>query len=239
MRMNPLRLMLVGCLVGCLAGFQLRSADAAVSLSDLIDSAGSIVVDGSLMFDQFSYSATNESPPATGVLVDGYTDAFGNLGIRIHGGFSDSPGGGDSLATLSYRVSTIDPGSALSGALLAGNPAAVGIGSYTVDATLSGVAAGLSIFDISPGSNTHLLDSLSLPSPLSTVDVALSLKGSSTAGGVTLSFIDQTYTQTDAVVPEPSSLVIWTGTLMLFGIVLPLSQRQWRLRSLSSVKVKR
>ena len=67
------------------------------------------------------------SAPADRVLIDSVTDALGNYGIRVHGGFSDSPGGGDSLALLNYRVSTIDPTSGISGALLAGNPAAYAV----------------------------------------------------------------------------------------------------------------
>ena len=240
MKMMPLRhLLTICCLVGSLAVLGTRNVSGAVSLSDLISSSGSVVVGGSLLFDQFSYSGTNESAPADRVLIDSVTDALGNYGIRVHGGFSDSPGGGDSLALLNYRVSTIDPMSGISGALLAGNPAAVGIGSYSVSETLSGVPTSLSIFDIAPGGPTHLLDTMTLPSVLSSINVALSLNGSSTAGGVTLSFLDQTFTQTDNVVPEPSSLVIWLGTLMLVGVVVPLTRRQLQNRSLAKSPVSR
>ena len=157
-------------------------------------------------------------------------DAFGNWGIRLVGGMTDIAGGGASTFELGYRVATLDGGgimaAGISAASLAGNPVAIGEGSFTITESFDGIPTTLTIFDQAPG-GTKLLDSMNLPSILSSLNVQLSTVADAISGGATASFIDQTFAvKSDNVVPEPASYVIWLGTLALFGII-PFSYRRW------------
>jgi len=228
--MNSSRTWLLACVLGfaTLIGGA-RSAIGAVSLSDLVNNSGQILVGGSLLFDQFSFTTSGLMPDGDRINIDGVSDSLGNYGLRVHGGFSDFGGDGDSILNINYRVSSITPGMGLSGATLAGNPVVVlGNGSFTITESFAGIPTALQIYDSVPGS-TDFLDSFQLPSIMSSLNVALSLVGSAGSGAVTASFVDQTFEQTpDGVVPEPSSIMIWLGTMMLFGIV-PVTYRRWHV----------
>jgi hypothetical protein len=196
-----------------------RTSLAAVELSELLVDGASFAVGENLVFDEFTFSSTNNMPSAGGLLVESYEDAFGNFGIRIVGGMSDAASGGPSTIDLGYRVSTLGGMGLLSAAVSAGNPVVFGEGSFTITESFSEFPTTLTIFDLEPG-GTKLLDSADLPSALSSLNVQLSVVADATAGGATASFIDQTFTVgSDNVIPEPASLAIWFGTLMLFGVV--------------------
>src|SRR5690606_30081262 len=104
-------------------------------------------------------------------------------------------------------------------------PAVFGEGSFTITESFEGIPTTLTVFDLEPG-GTKLLDSASLPSSVTSLNVELSVVADATKGGATASFIDQTFEVGE--IPEPASVVIWLGTLLLFGIV-PLMHRQGRL----------
>jgi hypothetical protein len=195
-----------------------RPASAAVSLADLINNSSSVIVGGTMVFDQFTYSATVGMPSANGILVDALVNGSG---IRVQGGFDDFAGGGPSVVDITYRVSTLDPGLTFSAATLMGNPVIIGTGDFTITQTFAGVPTSLSIFDTVPGSS-HYLSTLDLPSGLSSLNVALSIAANATTGAGTASIVDQSF----GVVPEPNSAAIWLGTLMVCGVV-SMTVRRW------------
>jgi hypothetical protein len=202
-----------------------RPAGAAIELSELLVDGASLAAGDNLVFDQFTFSSTGQMPSAQGLLVDVYDDAFGNIGIRIVGGMTDSAGGGASTIELGYRVSTVGEFSILSAAVAAGNPAVFGEGSFTITESFAEIPTTLTVFDVQPG-DTKLLDSAAFPSLLPSLNVHVSAVADATAGGATASFIDQTFDVGE--IPEPASLVIWFGTLMLFGLV-PMMHRHGKL----------
>jgi hypothetical protein len=207
------------------AMFAAQPARAAVALTELLEDGASLAVGDNLVFDEFTFSSTGNMPSPAGLIVDAYEDAFGNLGIRIVGGMSDAVGGGASTIDLGYRVTAEGELSILSAAVAAGNPAVLGSGSFTITESFSEIPTTLTVFDIEPG-DTKLLDSATLPSSLSSLNVQLSVVADASNGGATASFIDQTFDVGE--IPEPASLVIWLGTLMLLGIV-PLMHRHGKL----------
>jgi hypothetical protein len=233
---NPVRRFFGTSAVFLLSVCLMSPAHAAVDLVDLLVPDASLLVGDSLVFDQFSYSSTGSMTSAAGVKVATITDAAGNFGIRFVGGFSDlasSPGA--STANFTYRVSATGGSLGLTEAMLMGNPASAGLGSMTITQSFAGIPTTLQIFDIQPGS-IDLVDSAAFPSALSSVNVALSLVGDATTRGVTASFIDQTYTQSSQnVIPEPASVVIWLGTLLVCGI-LPLTYRRWGAQPVAAAK---
>jgi hypothetical protein len=202
-------------------------SQAAIELTELLVDGATLAAGDNLIFENFTYSSTNNMPSPAGVLVEPYQDFFGNWGIRVSGGFTDAAGGGASTLELGYRVSAVDGmgilGAGISAATLAGNPVAIGEGSFTITEAFEGIPTTLTIFDQAPGT-TKLLDSIDLPSILSSLNVQLSVEANALSGGATASFIDQTF-DVD-VVPEPASFVIWLGTLAVFGLV-PLTYRRW------------
>ena len=199
--------------------FLSSSANAAVELTELLSPGGSLAVD-TLLFDQFSFSSDGSMPSSSGVIVDTITDASGNVGIRVTGGFSDTTAtAGPSSMELNYRVSTTN-GSNITGATLAGNPAVIGEGKFTVTESSDGFEMSLVVFDSVPG-QTDLLESISLDGTSSSLDISLSLVGDVTEGAGTASFVDQTFAQGmggNNVVPEPASILIWGGTLLLGAV---------------------
>ena len=101
----------------------------SISLADLINNNGSIT-NGDKLFDEFTYLATGDMPPAEGVNIAPWTDAAGNFGIVIQGGFGDLYGNGyddgSSDALLSFRVTALDQNKWISDAHIEGNPYAWG-----------------------------------------------------------------------------------------------------------------
>ena len=207
-------------------------SQAAISMSELIESGGS-VVSGDKQFDEFSFSSTGDMPPATEVGVDPILDFYGNYGIRLFGAFLDHPGGGASLMNVGYRVSTLDPEMVISGSLLQGNPTAILSGSVVITSTMSGEGE-LAIYDQIPGS-TKASDEIMFDSTVSELDVAVQLVGDATGdpSAITVSFIDQSFSQ--SVVPEPASVAVWLGMAFLVCVVPAL----WRRPQLLKLRIRK
>lgn len=198
---------------------------AGVALSDLITNGGS-VVSGDKLFHQFSYSYTGDMPKGDSVLVSSVQNS-GQYGIRFFGGFDDLSGGGPSTATLSYRVSVMNPNLGITGSTLSGNPAVLKSGFFTIEASFASLppSKNLMIYDKVPG-GTQLVDDVVFDSVYPSMEVKINMTGDSTSdrGAVTMSFADQTFTQ--GVVPEPTSLLIWMGSALLVGMVTVLYRRR-------------
>jgi len=188
-------------------------AARAVPLNTLT-SGGSITC-GDKLFNNFTYSASGDMPAGSGVNVVCKTVA-GNLGLEFQGAFGDtptSPGGSDAL--ISYIVTVTDPRFVITDAHIYGNPAILppgGTGIMSVTDTFHPDAPNImSIFDIKPDFPNQLSDFTTFATGYKTLHVQKDIFGFALRGFATMSFVDQTYSQTG--VPEP-------GTLGLLGIGL-------------------
>jgi hypothetical protein len=208
---------------------QAQLAQAAVSLADLIATNGSLMVGGSLLFDQFSYSKTGLAPSASSVNVVTLADAGASrYGLRFVGGFQDAPGDGYSSFIVGYRVTAQGNTQVIPAAHLAGNPSLFGndaSGWISISKSFAGMPEKvLNIYDISPD-KTKLVDSAELPLQLPSLNVQVDGVLNANSGGASLSLVDSTFQTTTAAVPEPSSVLVWALT-MLVGGALVVSHRR-------------
>jgi len=183
----------------------------AVPLSTLIP--GGTKTWGDKLFSDFSYSRTGDMPTSLYVNVDCITVA-GNLGLRFQGGFVDAPGDYySSDAVISYTVTVTDPRFVITDAHIYGNPQLLppsGKGIISVVDTFTSDAPNtMSIFDIKPGSSFQNSDFTIFATGHTTLHVQKDIYGFATGENsyATLSFIDQTYSQSTTV-PEPSTVVL-------------------------------
>ncbi|MFV2068468.1 MAG: PEP-CTERM sorting domain-containing protein [Pirellulales bacterium] len=218
-------LVVASCLTSTIA-----NAQESVPLSELLD--GGSIGSGDKLFDQFSYSASGDMPDSTGVNVIPIVDDDGNFGIRFQGAFLDlysTDGDRGSDALIGFTVSVTDPERLISDAHLMGNPNLLGadVGSISVTETFGFDATGahqLNIFD-DEGAGTLLRDWTLFDQPRSALIVLKDINAfAAEQGSVTLSFVDQTFSQIGTpVVPEAS-----TGLLMLLGLATLAATRRAR-----------
>jgi hypothetical protein len=188
-----------------------QSSSAAVALSDLIAGNDSFA-SGDLVFDQFSFTGLGGINNSIDINVHAINGSDGSPGIRFQGGFSDLPGNGPSGFTISYVVTAAG---LIDHTTLLGNPIAILSGLGTMTSMLGGDT--LKIFDNADTGMTDLLVSADLSSPATSFAVQLDfLAEAGGVGGVTASFVDQTFSG-GGVVPEISSLGTWL-TLMMGGV---------------------
>jgi hypothetical protein len=170
-------------------------------------------VAGDKSFSNFTYTSSGDFPVASDVNVTpGYESTTGNYGIEFSGGFLAFSS--LSSATLGYTVTVTAPGLLISDVHLSGNPDVIGVvGSMIVNESFKQDPTTLQISDINGtkvGSDASNLNGL-----YSSLDVTKVITGTPgvTAPGIpTISFIDQTFSQT--AVPEPGTLVLLlTGAL--------------------------
>ncbi len=212
--------MVTGLLAGLVA---IPAAHGGVQLSDILADSLS-VTSGDKVFDQFSFQATGDMPDAANIEIIPITDASGNFGIRVFGGFVDHTTSiGNSTLSLGYRVTPTGAALAIDGASLQGNPSILIDGMATVTQSFSGLPDTLIIFDGPNG--TDLADATAFASLQSelTVDVLVDLAAGEAP--VTASFVDMTFSQS-AVIPEPASWLVWLMTMLLVGII-PTVYRRW------------
>jgi hypothetical protein len=195
------------------------STPAPVLLSTLVNNPSASYTVGDKKFTGFSYLATGDMPPATGVNVAAILDDAGNYGIRFQGAFVDlpsSPGGSDAL--INYIVETTDPLKLISDAHLAGNPTLLGTqGSISVVETFLPLGQNgeytMRIFD-DESVGQKLTDQTIFATPVKRLSVQKDILVIATPQSqtVTMSFVDQSFSQ--VTIPEATTI-----TLALIGLV--------------------
>jgi hypothetical protein len=199
-----------------------------VLLSTLVVQGATIVV-GDKTFGGFTYSITGDMPPAPLVNVIPIQDDAGNFGIRFQGAFIDTTGAvGGSDALITYNV-TAGFNRLISDAHLEGNPARLGtLGSMSVVETFLPVGAQgqntMKIYDDQNVNPPKLIDNTIFATPVKTLNVQKDILGLAKVDQqspaapqtVTLSFVDQTFSQ--IIIPEPTAVaLLLVGT---FGLVM-------------------
>lgn len=195
----------------------------AVPLAELTDD-GEMTV-GDKKFTNFTYNFTNDMPDASGVNVIPIQDDDGNYGIRFQAAFmddNDSQGGSDALIT--YKVEVTDPRFLIAGAHLMGNPNLLGnTGSISVTETFLPLGpAGeftMDIFDDTNLPTPKLMDSVAFDQGYPMLNVQKDILAFARPEGndVTLSFVDQTFSQ--RLIPEPTAaylLLAGLGSSVMF-----------------------
>jgi len=168
-------------------------------------------------------------PAAPLVNVIPITDDAGNFGIRFQGAFIDTTGAvGGSDALITYNV-TAGANHLISDAHLEGNPVRLGtLGSMSVTETFLPLGAQgqntMKIYDDQNVNPPKLIDNTVFATPVKTLNVQKDILGLAKVNPnspdgpqtVTLSFVDQTFSQ--IVIPEPTTVaLLFAGT---FGFTL-------------------
>jgi hypothetical protein len=175
-------------------------------------------------FSDFEYTRTGDMPIAANINVTGIQDDDGNYGIRFQGGFMDLPLStpGPSDALIEYVVTAGD-NYLISDAHLAGNPNVLGnVGSISVTETFLPLGqAGeytMEIFDDENANIAQLMDVTFFDPPVKSLNVQKDILAVALANGqsVTLSFVDQTFSQ--VIVPEPITLVSLVAGVLALGV---------------------
>ena len=187
----------------------------SLKLSELLGADRS-AQSGDKLFRNFTYSATGDMPMAEDVNVIPIVDDDGNYGIRFQGGFIDHPGGGASDVLITFDVAVMPAsGMLISDAHLSMDGAVVeGAGLASVTETFLPLVTdgSMSVFSAGPESNTppKLVDWIYFEQPFEVVSVQKDILLLAGTGVVTVSSIDQTFSQ----VPEPAA-----GLMSLAGLL--------------------
>jgi len=185
------------------------------------------MVVGDKTFGVFTYTPTGDMPAASEVNVIPITDNAGNFGIRFQGAFLDTIGaasGSDALIT--YDV-TAGANRLISDAHLEGNPTRLGtLGSMSVVETFLPLGSAgeftMKIYDDQNVNPPKLVANTIFTTPVKTLHVQKDILGKAKVDQsspnapqtVTLSFVDQTFSQ--VVVPEPATMgLLFAGTVGL------------------------
>lgn len=207
-----MKIRLLGCLIAAVLAvpWSGTASAAIVPLSDLL-ADGATIQSGDKIFSDFTYLKTGDMPTAENVNVETIQDGDGDYGIRIQGGFADQAGGDASDALITFNVSTpVDSGLLINGAKLSSNPAVFAgdpssLASVTETFIPTIIDNKLVVYDFGEGDD-KLLDQMTFAQGYATLPVQkdIILHAIGDTGAVTMSFVDQTFSQ----IPEPSSLVL-------------------------------
>jgi hypothetical protein len=201
-------------------------AEDTFNLQDLIDTMGDFQVEDQ-RFSNFQYSSTGDMPPASAVNVVTLMDGDGNPGFRLTGYFTDTAitdGGSDAL--LFYNVDVTDPAYRITAAHIAGNPNLLGPtgGSINVSETFlplgaNGEFTGEIYDDTLAG--TQLMDTIDFGGGHMGLSVQKDIGAIVIGGSGTMSFVDQTFSQSavNPAVPEPAATVLWLLGVTMCGMI--------------------
>jgi len=234
-----LLLLTAGWMSGSSSAAIIFLSESSVKLSTLINNPSAEMIAGDKRFTGFGYDFSGDMPNAEGVNVRPILDdlgdndpATGNYGLRFQGAFLDlasTPNGSDALIT--YMVEATRPGYLISDAHLAGNPALLGpYGSISVTETFLPLGGSgehtMRIFDDESAPTPKLVDWTYFNPPVKKLNVqkdilakAVTVPGAP-GSTVTLSFVDQTYSQ---IVPEPATVAM--SLIAAVGITVCLRRR--------------
>lgn len=199
-------------------GYSAAPCDAAtitlgnpVALSTLLQSGPNnpFIQVGDKKFDNFTFAGTGDMPGAVNVNVVPIQDADGNYGIRFQAAFIDTPGGGGSDALITYKVAVTDPEPRrIIDVHLTGNPNLLGTtGSASVTETfLPDSTIMLDIHD--NGGVVKMSDVANFPNGFRELNVQKDILLFGGDAPATLSFVDQTFSQTQNPVPEASAMLL-------------------------------
>jgi len=204
----------------------------AISLADLITTNGSITVDDKSFsgFRVNSLSALNGATPASasGIDVTGVAIS-GEEGLRFASNFTAPLPSGSFSLSMSYTVSVLNSGRALSDMTMAGDPSGPanslsGNASAFLSTSANFTFGGNQLHSQIGLPQTH--GDFQTPQTNVLVDTRMDLAASTTPGvpsPASFTFLTETFSQT-AAIPEPSTLLLFlTG---LIGLA-----RACRLRS--------
>lgn len=197
----------------------------SVKLDQLTLNQISGIVVGDKLFSNFVYSFDNNMPAPANVNVVAISDGT-NIGIRFQGSFADLPGGVDSDAGISFRVTVLDTQRKINGARLASavflDPNTPGsFGSIDEDFTGNSpeISDILSVFNSTFGAGgSDFEDSVVFANQYSVLNVKKNINANAAALAiqpVRMTIIDQYFPQT--VIPEPSSVALLVGSVILMG----------------------
>ncbi len=192
-----------------------------VPLSDLLQ-PGATITSGDKIFSDFTYSKTGDNPTPDAVNVIDIKDPAGNFGIRIQGGFLDRVGGSASDALITFKVSVpVGSDRVITDAHLSANPAVFDNGTGVASVTETFLyndppinSDKLVVYDFG-GGDDKLADSIVFAQTYKTLSVQkdIILHATGDLSAVTVSFVDQTFSQ----VPEPSSLALIAVGMLAVG----------------------
>jgi hypothetical protein len=189
----------------------------SVTLSSLVGSSDGIVV-GDKIFTGFSYSNTGDMPVAANVNVLGFKDPDGNWGVTFHGSFIDLPGGASSDAFIRFMVEVDQASQAagwkISDAHLFMSGAGVGANSFfAVDESFLGRNETLNAYISTLGGpqQAQLHDQVVLNPATNKLTVTKDIFALAASGGflpARATVIDQSFSQAQAPIPEPTALTL-------------------------------
>lgn len=197
----------------------------SVKLDQLTLNQISGIVVGDKLFSNFIYSFENDMPAPANVNVVAISDGT-SVGIRFQGSFLDLPGGDDSDAGISFRVTVLDTQQTINGAKLQAaiflDPNVPGsFGSIDEDFTGNSPEIGdiLSVFNSTfGGGGSDFEDSVVFDNQYTVLNVKKNINARAAALAiqpVRMTIIDQLFPQT--VIPEPSSVALLLGSMILMG----------------------
>jgi hypothetical protein len=193
-------------------------AQSPVKLGDLV--SGQSLQVGDKLFTNWNVHVAGYPMDAHDINVIPITDVHGNYGFRLQSGFF-APSGQFSDVLLTYRVTVLDPTKLISDIHLAFNGATYGTGALAL-VVEQGIAPGGFIRQAMVYTPDQLSDVVFFEdAPQSFINVSKDIflfGGVDPQGFAIISFIDQTFSQTERGGPGGGESVPEPSTLALFGL---------------------